>query len=72
MSERTLQKFKSGSFFTIIPPRMIERLDVKAGDGLDILLENEKIIIKKRPFFDAVDKGLEFAVKGLKKDLGKK
>ncbi len=72
MSNRTLQKFKSGSFFTVIPPIFIEQLGVKVGDGLDILLENEKIVIKKGRIFDDVNRGLELVVKGLRKDLGKK
>ena len=71
MSNRTLQKFKSGSFFTVIPPAMIESLGIKEGDNMNVLLRDNEIVIKKG-FFDDVDKGLHLAIKGLNKDLGKK
>lgn len=71
MSHRTLQKFKSGSFFTIIPPAFIETIGAKEGDDMNVILRNNEIIIKKK-FFDDVDKGLQLAVDELRKDLKKK
>lgn len=47
MSTRTIQKFKNGSTFVVIPPVMLENFDLQKGSQVELKQVSDGILIKK-------------------------